>query len=190
MMHCLAVDDAAILLRKSGFLVADSGLLYTDHAVRKMQTRVDGRPPDNTTTLRYFVNDLNRWLPNNKGRVLWMFDWDNNFPSLHEAFIAIRRVAGETRTILQARGHYFAPFPYHEQDQVEISEAQNAETGLLVGLVILLMCAGWSGYLVTEDCEDWIEFWEGNLFFYSHDAEKVAAAEALLTQWQCSRQLR
>lgn len=189
-MRCLTVDDAAILVGKSGFLVSDSGLLYPDEALSKAQARVDGRPPDNATTLPYFVNDLNGWLPNNTGRVLWMYDWDNNFPSPFEAFIAVRRAAGEARPISQARGHYFAPFPYHEQDQVEISEAQNTETGLLVGVVILVMCAGWSGYLVAEDCEDWIEFWEGNLFFYSHETEKVAAAEALLTRWHCSRQLR
>jgi hypothetical protein len=189
-MRCLAVDDAATLLEKSGFSVSDSGLLYPDKTLWKTQTRVDGRPPNNATTLPYFVNDLNRWLPNSAGRVLWMSDWDNNFLSTFEASMAVRRAAGEARPILQARGHYFAPFPYHEQDQVEISEAQNAKTGLLVGLVILVMCAAWSGYLVTEDCEDWIKLWEGNLFFYSHDAEKVAAAEALLTRWQCSRQLR
>jgi hypothetical protein len=42
------------------------------------------------------------------------------------------------------------------------------------------------GWLIAADA-DRIEFWEGNIFFYSQDTARLAAAEALMSEFECPR---
>jgi hypothetical protein len=66
-----------------------------------------------------------------------------------------------------------------------MSQEHNREIGLLFGLMILIMSSHWSGNLVAKDCTDFIEFWEGNLFFHSANSKKLAEAKELLKTWEC-----
>jgi hypothetical protein len=52
------------------------------------------------------------------------------------------------------------------------------------------MIDGWDGWLIAEGSADRIEFWEGNLYFYSKDKSRLAEAEALMTEYDCPRQPR
>jgi hypothetical protein len=76
-------------------------------------------------------------------RLLWIDHWDSFFPSIYETFVAARVGLGETRSLSEAPGHYFDPYPYDERDQAKISPEQARETGILIGLMSLLMIGGW-----------------------------------------------
>jgi hypothetical protein len=93
------------------------------------------------------------------------------------------------RSPSEAPGHYFDPFPYHECDQTKIPPEQARQTGILVGLMSLIMIGDWDGWLVAEGSSDRIEFWEGNLFFYSSDSSRLADAKALMIEFDCPRDL-
>jgi len=102
--------------------------------------------------------------------------------------MAARAGLGETRSISEAPGHYFDSYFWSERDQTTISAEQARETGLLVGLMCLLMVDSWDGWLVADSSER-VEFWEGNLFLYSGDKAKLADADLLLNEFDCSRAL-
>jgi hypothetical protein len=53
----------------------------------------------------------------------------------------------------------------------------------------MVMISGSDGYLLAGACSDRIEFWEGNLFFYSSRRERLSEAEALLKVFDCPRDL-
>jgi hypothetical protein len=94
------------------------------------------------------------------------------------------------RSLSEAPGHYFDPYPYNERDQAKISPEQARQTGILIGLMSLLMIGGWDAWLVAEGSSDRIEFWEGNIFFHSSEAARTADAESLMDQFNCPRDLR
>ncbi len=53
----------------------------------------------------------------------------------------------------------------------------------------LVMIDGWDGWLIAGNA-DRIEFWEGNVFFYAHEPVRLAAAQALMTKFECPRTVR
>jgi hypothetical protein len=62
-------------------------------------------------------------------------------------------------------GHYIGPFSWI-WNQTEMISEQAEQTGLLSGLLFMIMGSAWSGWLLADGCPDAIEFWEGNLLFY------------------------
>jgi hypothetical protein len=117
--------------------------------------------------------------------MLWIDHWDDHFPSTHALFIAARSGLGDTRSLSEAPGNYFDPFPYDERDQLRISAEQGHETGILIGLMSLLMMNGWDGWLVAEGSVDRIEFWEGSFFFYSAERARLVDAKSLMKEFKC-----
>jgi hypothetical protein len=130
---------------------------------------------------------LNRWLPSHRHRLLWVDHWDLHYPNTHGLFVAARAGLGETRSLSETPGHYFAPYPYEEQDQTKISPEHAQELGILIGLMSLLMMNDWDGWLVADGCSDRIEFWEGYFFFHSSEPARLAEAEAIISHFGCPK---
>ena len=63
------------------------------------------------------------------------------------------------------------------------------KTGLMVGLLAIILIGGWDGWLVAAGSADRIEFWEGNLFFYSDSKSRLAEADEVFTKFDCPRTL-
>jgi hypothetical protein len=163
--------------------------LVLDHAIADRQTRIAARPTLNVERLNYFIVALIRWLPTNRGRLLWVEHYETYYPSLHDSFVAVRAGLGEKRSLDDAPGHYFEPHDYEQEDQTEILPAHAADVDIMVGLISLLMAGDWDAWVIADSCVDRIEFWEGNIFFYSEDQSRIARAEALLQTFNCSREL-
>lgn len=53
----------------------------------------------------------------------------------------------------------------------------------------LTMINGWDGWLVARGNTDRIEFWEGNIFFYSSEKSRLVAANLLMDEFNCPRDL-
>jgi hypothetical protein len=81
------------------------------------------------------------------------------------------------------------PYPYDERDQLKIPPEQARQTGILIGLMAVIMVGGWDGWLVAEGSSDQIELWEGNVFFHSNDPSRLADAKTLMMEFDCPRDL-
>jgi hypothetical protein len=193
-MRCLSPREAVDLFGKDGFSVNSEQDWYRielllEPKVASQQFRIGGRPTSDANRLVSFAETLNRWLPPNRHRLLWVEHWQDSFPSTCDLFMAARVGLGEARSMSEAPGHYFDSFPYDEQDQTKISPEHARQTGILVGLMSLMMIGGWDGWLVADGSADRIEFWEGNLFFHSSERSRLADAESLMDQFHCPRNL-
>ncbi|WP_156944745.1 hypothetical protein [Bradyrhizobium sp. Ec3.3] len=191
-MRCLTPNETERLFGRNGFRVVSNAqlgriALTLDPAIVSKQTRVGGRPPSNVRHLPHFAEAMNRWHSSDTGRLLWIDYWSNDFPSIHEAFVSARIGAGEVRSLSEAPGHYFDPRHYHERDQTAISPEQARLTGMLIGLMSLIMIDGWDGWLIAGESSDRIEFWEGNIYFYSSEASQLTIANSLMDEFGCSR---
>lgn len=193
-MKFLTSQDALDMLGRESFgVVANTELarnaLVLAPAIAATQRRIGGRPPPKVRQLPYFAEAMNRWHSSDTARVLWVDHCTNDFPSMHEAFVSMRAGLGENRSLSAAPGLYFGPHAYHERDQTLISPEQARTTGLLIGLMSIIMIEGWDGWLVTQGSTDRIEFWEGNIFFYSSDNSRLSLASSLLQDFDCERNL-
>jgi hypothetical protein len=190
-MRCLTPRQVQEMFGPAGFSIMSNVdmrriQLVLAPQIASRQDRVGGRPGPDVDRLRYFAEALIRWHPPATPRLLFVSAWNWDFPSVCDLFVAARNGLGETRPLLEAPAHYFDPYAYDERDQTEISREQARETGILAGLIALIMIDGWDGWLIAGNA-DRIEFWEGNIFFYSHEAARLAAAEALMTEFECPR---
>jgi hypothetical protein len=189
-VRCLTPNEAVDLFGRIGFGIVSGwygNALQLEPEIASRQTRIGGRPTPSVGRLAHFAEALNRWHPPNVHRLLWVSHCSNDFPSTHDLFVAARTGLGETRSLSEAPGHYFDPYPYDERDQLKISPEQARETGLLAGLMSLLMINGWDGWLIADGSADRIEFWEGNLFFYSATKSRLVDADALMDEFDCPR---
>ena len=195
-MRCLAPNDIASLFGDAGFTARAAAGAFgrpqvcLDRAIAEKQRRLGARPPLDVGQLMYFAGALNRWLPTDRSRLLWIAHWSITQVETDDDFLmAARRGLGERRSLVAAPGHYFEPQPYAEQDQFAATRELRANLALLVGLTSMVMISGSDGYLLAGACSDRIEFWEGNLFFYSSRRERLSEAEALLKVFDCPRDL-
>src|SRR6266480_3806193 len=103
----------------------------SDAVPNSRQDRVGGRPTLHLHRFAQFAEAMNRWHLTNRHRLLWVDHGANHFPSTYALFMAARAGLGETRSLSEAPGHYFDPFPYDERDQLKISQDQARQTGIL-----------------------------------------------------------
>lgn len=189
-MRCITPAEFEELFGKDGFAV-HSNIDYWRHGlslrgeIASQYVRVEGRPVPDVNRLAYFAQELGRWLPTRRRRLLWISAWNHFWPSAHALFEAARRGMGETRPLLDAPGHLFDAHDYDNQDRTEIPPGQHRDVSLLVGLMSLVMINNWDAWLLAEGSTDRVEFWEGNVLLYSDDERRRDEAEALLKAFGC-----
>jgi hypothetical protein len=89
------------------------------------------------------------------------------------------------RNLEEAPGHLFDAHPYDELDCTEITTEQRTDAGILIGLMSLIVIERADGWLIASGAQERIEFWEGNVFFHSENADKLDSARTLLKNFAC-----
>jgi hypothetical protein len=195
-MRCLSPPELEAIFSPFGFSVSLKHAWYRSALVLSEenaagQIRVGARPPAELSTIGYFVRAINRWLPTNTERLLWIDHWEYIPYKFNDGIVVAARAGlGETRSLTDAPGHYFEKQNWDEEDQVDVTEGQERAMGLLEGIASMILMTSSDGWLIAEGSIDRIEFWEGNIFFHSKDAKQIERANALLDSFGCSRELK
>ncbi len=185
-MRCFSGEEVRHSLSSTSLSIGETGRV----GISGKMDRVEGRPEGDVGSLGSDLDSIFRWLPPKTGRLFCVGDW--GFGALAQPYsfvMAARQSVGETRPLLDAPVHQFPSLSW-TWDALEESQEERRETGLLAGLAISTMCFGWDALLVAEGCLDVIEFWEGNILFYSREAEKLEEARALLRELQYSPRMK
>jgi hypothetical protein len=156
---------------------------------RTPQVRVAAEQPRDIHRISDFVRTLNRWLPTNRERLLWVDHWETGlYGGFENAMAAMTwRGLGEVRSLEAAPGLYLEKQDWNQQDQMAVPPPHAEALGMLVGLVALLMITESDGWLISAGCVDRIEFWEGHFFFHSHDQEQLRRANEIVEEFDCIR---
>jgi hypothetical protein len=193
-MHCLSPTEVEAMFIDPRFSVSldhagyrSALCLDPSHATK--QVRIAAEQPSRIRDISSFVRRLNRWLPTNQPRLLWVDHWETGlFGGFENAVAAATwRGLGEVRSLEQTPGLYFDKQNWDEEDQLAVSPAQAEALGVLVGIVAMLMITMSDGWLISAGCTDRVGFWEGHFFFHSHDQEQVRLANEIVDAFGCVR---
>lgn len=177
-MRILSPEQCAEILGQHYLSKTDAGE-PTLSGIVAQQPRLAAGPSKHVERLGYFAESLIRWLPNNAGRLLWVTNWGSLYGNPYKAFEAMRLGLGEHRELKAAPAMYAGPHSW-TWDPEEMEEAQRDDAGLLVAALFMIMGAGWDAWLMSELTTDAIEFWEGNILFYSRSKTRLVTARKLL----------
>ncbi|MGH7024711.1 MAG: hypothetical protein ACREEB_14135 [Caulobacteraceae bacterium] len=192
-MRCLSPGEVTSLFGTEGFSISFEHAWYRlalrlDHSEASQQTRIAAHQPTELVRVPDFVRRLNRWLPSNQARLLWVDHWNAGAYGFEDAIVAAARVGwGEPRPIEEAPGFYFDRQNWAEEDQVQVLPSQAEAMGALVGLLSILMLTESDGWLISSECPDRIEFWEGNFFFHTKENEQLALGRTIMDEFGCVR---
>lgn len=193
-MRCLSPAEAEAIFANQGFSVSSEHREYRqglvlDAAVASRQTRLAAEQPSDVGRLDYFVWALNRWLPTNHARMLWVDHWETGaLGGCENAIVeAAWRGLGEARSLDDAPGLYLDSEHWDEEDQTLMAVSQAHALGVLTGVVAMLMITKSDGWLISEASADRVEFWEGHFFFHSADQEQLKRADEIIDQFGCIR---
>ena len=193
-MRCLSPLEAETIFGRDGFSIDLTNRWYRSALTlaatkARRQVRVAARQPPDIAVTSHFIRSLNRWLPSNRARLLWVDHWETGlFGGAENSIVsAAWRGLGEARTLHDAPGLYLDEQDWNEQDQTEIRPSQAEALGLLTGVAAIVMMTGSDGWLISAGSADRIEFWEGNFFFHSADATQIERANAIVDAFACDR---
>lgn len=186
-MRFLTCSEADDWLAPAGWHVVLNEFWQTTHLhsgpTDQPTHRVGGIPICEPDSLPYFLAALNRLLPNNRERLLWIERTECTDPTLLPGIQALRAGLGEQRDFLTAPGLLFDSLDYSEEDQTRISDAARYQTSILITFSTLFLAHGWTAKLRAEGTQDFVEFWEGHVLFVSTDPQRVSAANILFDQY-------
>ncbi len=191
-MRCLTPPETLEIFAITGFVVVEGFYrveLALDQDLARRQSRLGCRPPADILHVSRFLAAVNRWLPNQRRRLLWLSHEQADYPGAMPALALIRASLGEAREVRAAPGHLFDALDYAEEDQTEVSADLARQTGVLAGMMMLILSEACDGWLLAEGCNDRIEFWEGNLFFHSADTARMEEADAMIRTYDCPTRL-
>ena len=193
-MRCLSPAETEEIVGPLGFKAyarhewgRNALRLRTPFAERQFRIAVE--QPERFFCVGNFIRTINRWLPPDQERLLWVDFWNTGLYGGHENSLAewAWRGMGEKRSLLETPGILFDAQAWDQEDQTEIADPHAAALGMLVGLVTLMMMTYSDGWLISPKSIDRIEFWEGNFFFHSDNPSQLARANDIVEEYGCKR---
>lgn len=126
--------------------------------------------------LTYVFLSMAKWLPKNTHRLLWVDHFADGFPSQKGHFLNILGDNLASDHLVENPAILFGPLSDDLEDQLAGTPQQNVEAEALVTLCTLLCVGHWDAKLLSCGSTDYVEFWEGNLLFYSESPKALNRA--------------
>ncbi|WP_120502764.1 hypothetical protein [Sulfitobacter mediterraneus] len=120
------------------------------------------------------------WLPKNTHRLLWIDHLEDGYPSQKQHFLNILGDGLPSDHLVKNPAILLGPLSNDLMDQKVGTPEQNIEGEALITLCTVLSVGNWDAKLLTAGSTDYVEFWEGNVLFYSESTEALNRAVKLL----------
>ncbi|PRY78407.1 hypothetical protein CLV80_104376 [Yoonia maritima] len=130
--------------------------------------------------LSYVFLSMADWHPKSTHRLLWIDHFSDGFLSQKRNFLKILGDDLPSNHLAENPGILLGPLSDELMDQLAGTHQQRTEAEELATLCILLSVGNWDAKLLTSGSTDYIEFWEGNIFFYSESIEALHRATKIL----------
>lgn len=172
-MQCLSHAQAKLWLEEIGLgLERDREVSFVNAKFQQVTCTIPCKP----LKIAYFASSLVKWLPDGFSRLFLLHEW-TTYPLLHSIFFQKLRSADcGTQPIIDAPAHLFMPFVGDDHGFYT-----KEETATLSGLLLLSICFGWEGYLVSQTGSSFVILGDGYISFASSDAEKISEARSLVS---------
>ena len=172
-MQCLTATESREWLALSGAKLDENRNIVFSYSKGDREHRLAVDLPKTPVALSYFAARLADWLPDAEQRMLWLSNWDTYPPDHITFFDKLRRGYGEERPLIEAPGHLFswdAATVYEPSSEMPPATRDHAA---ISGLVLLVMCYGWEGYLVARGHNDHIFLGDARIVFASARRQRI-----------------
>ncbi|WP_339770039.1 hypothetical protein [uncultured Pseudosulfitobacter sp.] len=119
------------------------------------------------------------WLPKSSHRLLCIDHFAYGFPSQTRHFLNVLGPDLPDDYLVQNPGVLLGPLSDDLQDQLSGTPLEHLEGERLITLCLLLSVGNWDAKLLVKGFSDYVEFWEGNVFFHSERAEALDRAKEI-----------
>ncbi len=123
------------------------------------------------------------WLPRSSHLLLWIDHYSDSFPSTIRHFLDIVGDGLADSHLVENPGILLGPLSSDLLDQMAGTSEQDTEAEAIVSLCTLLSLGAWDAKLLVTDSTDYVEFWEGNVLFYSEDQNSLVRANEIFNYW-------
>lgn len=130
------------------------------------------------------------WLPKSPHKLLWIDHFDAGFPSQTRPFLDLLGENLPDDYLVNNPGVLVGPLSPDLLDQLSGTPQQNFEADQLIALCVLLCIGNWDAKLLVNGSTDYVEFWEGNVFFHSESAEALDRAAKLFEIYGLATEIR
>lgn len=187
-MKSLSITEAVQYLGEDKYAVSLENVWY-----RRLLHRV-GEDADRSKRIERFFDPaphqfsyvflaMADWLPRNTHRLLWIDHFEDGYPSQTRHFLNILGTDLPSDHLIENPAILLGPFSSDLIDQPAGTPEQDDEGEALIALCTLLSVGNWDAKLLAKGSTDYVEFWEGNVLFYSQSAEAIERAEEMLEQY-------
>lgn len=130
--------------------------------------------------LVWFLTHSVNWLPTDSNALLWVDYLEISYPSV----VPVLWKLLECHPHDSPFGIYFQKFGYDILDSFEAHKSDSSKNlEDLISLLILVVVSESPARLIACAGPEFIEFWEGNIFFHSTDPTRLAKADNLFAQY-------
>ncbi|HEY0105572.1 MAG TPA: hypothetical protein VGB91_05760 [Rhizomicrobium sp.] len=175
-MKCLGPNEVADQLLPKGFSI-NTNRHVVSAWMNDLKYKVAAKYPVGQPATSYFANRLVSWIQTSQIRMLWLTNWETRPPNCVAFFDLIRSAHHENRFLSDAPGHVF--------DAADTAVGEDGlddglETVTIAGMILLLICYNWEGYLLGLDTHDVIYVGDSTVEFFSLNSEKIADASQIV----------
>jgi hypothetical protein len=175
-MKCLTYDESEAWFASFGVRITEHrSLSFPPQSARERRILISDIKCD-APRLIFFSDQLVEWLPIGRDRMLWLNNWETYPPSQTIFFEKVRRGCNENRHIIEAPGHLFEQSTHGKADYERRTVHEHEETATMAGLLLLLVCFNWDGYLLGERGEHYIMIRDNGIVICSSRDSKIKEA--------------
>jgi hypothetical protein len=182
-MKCLTYAESEAWFASFGVKIIESRHLSFPLRARKERRILITDFQIDAPRLIYFSDELVDWLPGGCKRMLWLSNWETYPVNQTIFFEKVRRGSNEERHIIEAPGHLFESSTHDRRDYESRTANEHEENAIMAGLVLLVVCFNWDGYLVVQDQDDYVMIRDNGIMFCSPNDSKIEEACALANQF-------
>lgn len=165
-MKCLTYSESKDWLASIGVQIdGNRDIMYPIRPKNLMTTM-----PKSTLKLMGFSAQLAKWSSCNVSRMLWLSNWETHPPYKFSFFKQIRLGLGESRTPIEAPGHFF-------------ENSSEEEEATIIGLMFVIMAFNWECYVVSGANGDYVYLGDQFIVFSSADDDKLKETSKLIVDF-------
>ncbi len=180
-MQVLRKDELPAAFAKLGFTVSTAASWYGyridyERSIKRRLADLSIRPVLHSALLPTFLLELVRWVSQGSSRLLWIEHYKSGFLSFEMSFHSLLGRIENISSLNESPGFYFEPIDVQEAFNQSLEAEPSAELEKMLSLLCVVLLAEWDAKLLSLDGCDHVEFWEGNVVFYSDSLEKIKLA--------------
>jgi len=122
-------------------------------------------------------------------RLLWVSSTFSVYPDVSRLYYGLLARFGDSQSLMDRQAILFDGLGGDIYD-VFADESIREEVETLVSALSVILLGSWDAFLLSEASGSFVEFWEGNILFYTSRKDAASEAEAIIAEFELPAGMR